>query len=523
MGANKGRTSGDKKLPGGLVMTKEYFAYGSVLEALSSGLYPDKRHVIREFVQNAFDTLNEWGRLSGEQLLKPIEIRIQKPSVFIADQGVGMNEIQAQQFRYLGYSSKDREENVGFRGIGKDSGLAVAEKIVVSTSQAGVPVRYTIVIDAENMLEDSASGRNPPLEEILEKHTRVTSASEDKESHYTFVELHNIRKDAHILFNTDALKDYLRRNCPVPFDPAFRHADEITARLKAYVPTFSAVEINLDGENLYKPFSSNYTGPEYEPTFSSDDEGAPLIAYCWYCGHTDKGQFDDRENSGLIYRIRNFAVGDRHLTRKTLWTATPERAFYFFGEIHLLDERIVPSSDRTDFEDNEARTALFQRCRRIAQVLSKRAGTESAERTFDESIAVAGELISGREAKLREMEIPVDVKPEVEYRIRRTIEDLEKRIDRTARKREPTTKEVELVNHGVAVVERAKDLLRRMESKEGFVDIREKIQLNEQARQVYQVVVECLKEEFSFDAARLERIIAKINKALEDFFQKPEV
>ncbi|GAI46125.1 unnamed protein product, partial [marine sediment metagenome] len=260
-------------------------------EALSSGLYPDKRHVIREFVQNAFDTLNEWGRLSGEQLLKPIEIRIQKPSVFIADQGVGMNEIQAQQFRYLGYSSKDGKENVGFRGIGKDSGLAVAEKIVVSTSRAGVPVRYTIVIDAENMLEDSASGRNPPLEEILEKHTRVTSASEDKESHYTFVELHNIRKDAHILFNTDALKDYLRRNCPVPFDPAFRHADEITARLKAYVPTFSAVEINLDGENLYKPFSSNYTGPEYEPTFSSDDEGAPLIAYCWYCGHIDKGQF----------------------------------------------------------------------------------------------------------------------------------------------------------------------------------------------------------------------------------------
>ena len=62
-----------------------------------------------------------------------------------------------------------------------------------------------------------------------------------------------------------------------------------------------------------------------------------------------------------------------------------------------------------------------------------------------------------------------------------------------------------------------------METKEGFVDIREKIQLNEQARQVYQVVVECLREEFSFDAARLERIIANINKALEDFFQKPEV
>jgi ribose 5-phosphate isomerase len=107
--------------------------------------------------------------------------------------------------------------------------------------------------------------------------------------------------------------------------------------------------------------------------------------------------------------------------------------------------------------------------------LSKRAGTESAERTFDESIAAAGELISGREAKLKEMEIPVEVKPEVEYRIRRTVEDLEKRIERTVRKREPSIKDMELVNRGVAVVERAKGLLRRIESKEGFVDIREKI------------------------------------------------
>src|SRR4030042_5818229 len=103
-------------------MAREYFAYGSVLEALSSGLYPDNRHVIREFVQNAFDALNAWKKISGEQTLSPIEIRIQKPSIFIADRGIGMDENQAQTFRYLGYSSKDRKENVGFRGIGKDSG-----------------------------------------------------------------------------------------------------------------------------------------------------------------------------------------------------------------------------------------------------------------------------------------------------------------------------------------------------------------------------------------------------------------
>ena len=154
-------------------MAREYFAYGSVLEALSSGLYPDKRHVIREFVQNAFDAVNDWKKISGEQSLNPVEIRIQKPSIFIADRGIGMDENQAQIFRYLGYSTKDRNEDVGFRGIGKDSGIAVAEKIIVTTSRYQIPQRYTIVIDAQKMLEETASGENPPLEELLERNTTL--------------------------------------------------------------------------------------------------------------------------------------------------------------------------------------------------------------------------------------------------------------------------------------------------------------------------------------------------------------
>lgn len=504
-------------------MKKESFAYGSVLEALSSGLYPDKRYVIREFVQNAFDALNTWRKISGEQSLSPIQIRLQKPSVFIADQGIGMDEGEAQKLRYLGYSTKDRRETVGFRGIGKDSGLAVAEKIIVTTSRYGIPARYTIVINAQEMLEETASGQNPPLEELLAKYNTVKDQLEDKDSHYTFVELHNIRKDAYILFDVDVLSDHLCRNCPVPLDPEFEYADEVAARLKANIPTFSDADITLNGQNLYKPFPRNYTRPEYEPIFLNDEADARLIAYCWYCGNIEKGQFSDGENSGLIYRMKNFAIGDRHLTRKTLWTTTPERAFYFFGEIHVLDERVIPSSDRTDFEDNEPRADLFQRCRRIAQILSQRAGTESAQRTFDESIITAKELIGAREGKLKEGETPIEVKPQVEYEIRKTTEDLEKRIDRTARKRKQSRKDKALVKRGQTVVRNGKGLLRRLESKEGFVDIRQKIELGDQAKQVYQIVIDCLKDEFSFDLRRLERIVSSINKALARFFKEPPV
>src|SRR5437879_5949408 len=106
---------------------EERFAYGSVLEALTRGLYPDKRHIIREFVQNAYDGLYELRKHHARETLQPIEVRVEQPSIIIADQGIGMSKRRMQEYRYLGYSEKERTEHAGFRGIGKYSGLAIAE------------------------------------------------------------------------------------------------------------------------------------------------------------------------------------------------------------------------------------------------------------------------------------------------------------------------------------------------------------------------------------------------------------
>jgi len=59
-----------------------------------------------------------------------------------------------------------------------------------------------------------------------------------------------------------------------------------------------------------------------------------------------------------------------------------------------------------------------------------------------------------------------------------------------------------------------------VELKKGFSDIRSQIELNEQAEQVYQVVIECLKEELSSAPDLLERIVSNINKAMTKFFKR---
>jgi hypothetical protein len=77
--------------PEQIVLQREEYAYGFIIEVLTRGLYPDKLHVIREYVQNAYDAILGWRRASGDSGYGRIEVKIAPPSVFIYDNGVGMD------------------------------------------------------------------------------------------------------------------------------------------------------------------------------------------------------------------------------------------------------------------------------------------------------------------------------------------------------------------------------------------------------------------------------------------------
>src|SRR5215467_14197242 len=180
-------------------MAQTAFAYGSVLEALSRGLYPDKRHILREFVQNAYDSVRDLRKAHPNLGVSPIEIKIQPPSIIVADHGFGMTQTQMEQYRFLGFSEKERTKHAGFRGIGKYSGSAVAERLIVDSSRYGVPKRFRTIIHADRMMKEIKTGKNPPLEQLLQEHTEVSETADDADAHYTFLELQGIASDASVL------------------------------------------------------------------------------------------------------------------------------------------------------------------------------------------------------------------------------------------------------------------------------------------------------------------------------------
>jgi len=487
--------------------SQERFAYGSVLEALSKGLYPDKRLIIREFIQNSYDGLSDLRKAHPKEPLRPIEVKAEPPSIFIGDFGSGMPEKKMREYRYLGYSEKDPTEHAGFRGIGKYSGLAVAEKIIVDSSPYGIPRRYRVVIHVGSMIDTLEKDRNVPLERLLRDFTELEDAPEKRDEHYTFVELNNVRKDASKLFDKQELQQYLSRTAPIALHPEFTYSTGIEKKLIESIPEYLAVDLTFNGENIYKPYFPNSREPGYETVLYEDDK-PEVLAFCWYCQNADKGQFEPKEDSGLVYRVKNIAVGDGQLTRRTLWKLTPERAFYFFGEIHILNPKVVPSSDRTDFEDTEARTLLYKHCVRISTILRSKAGEESARRRFDEVLVKGNETVSGRARELKSGTLPVELKDEVLLQIQKIQEDVQKRLRRT--------KDNAAKRRAQRFLVKTRKLYSSIRKNgQGFFDLQKALKFDRRIRTLYDTVIQVLKDEFRHDPPRLERVIRRIHDAIK--------
>jgi hypothetical protein len=159
-------------------------------------------------VQNSFDAIIAWRWMIGDAQAGIVQITIDTPSIFIFDDGTGMDRKKVREYRYVGYSNKSMGTSAGFRGIGKLSGISVAEKLILTTSPFGVAERYKLVFDAkttlDHILDLKQQGQNIALNELIQKYTTLDK-KEDIDQHYTLIEL--------ITFGRNRNSCWIRRNC----------------------------------------------------------------------------------------------------------------------------------------------------------------------------------------------------------------------------------------------------------------------------------------------------------------------
>jgi len=523
-------------------MSSEDYVYGHILEALSGGLYPNKLDVIREYLQNSYDAIREKIRKAEteeerKKLLteSKITITIKGGSLFIHDNGTGMDFQTLNEYRKIGFSRKPFGEFAGWRGIGKAAGLAITEKLIVTTSK-GQGEMYQLTLEANNMLKEvyklRAEGKNIPFNELIDNYSSIKTIDGGNEA-CTTVELCKVKPEASELLNKNRLIAHLTMIAPVPFRPEFKHSEEIQKELESAIENYTPMNLYVEQEKVYKPYieewetedkSVQIEQPKYVAIY--DEEKENLIAFCWYCMHSDRGQIkadvmisgEPVSVCGLVYRMHDIKIGDAYLTRRTLWPTTPERSLWALGEVHILDERVEPTSDRNDFLDNHARYMLYEQCREIAKEISRRAGKLSEESRAEEKIKEADTRIKEISSEVASKRVPKLVVPAYIYEATA--------LKKEAEKRKPKTPEEELKQIADNVISSADEVLQQLtesltkteKEHRVYTDLVDDLGMSAEGKLIYDTLMRTLKDYFANDPKIFEELVRRINRALEDAF-----
>lgn len=526
----------------------EELVYAAAIVILSNELYPRKLEIVREYIQNASDALDSFARVA-QQLddLADLQIKvsIQGKSLLIWDNGIGMDAEEIGKLKRIAYSEKREGEEAGYKGIGRLAGIAVARKLIISSTSYGDTTLHKFEFRARDFQDDIArkkrEGVQEPASTVINRHTTISQFDVDAAEHYTMVELREIDDAYHPeLLDSDRLREFIGEIGPVGFAPTFSYGERIAEKLQKHLPDYSPKTVWLttttgDRVQVFKPYREDMTlaEPEFIEVYDATNPQR-LLAYCWHATRGRQmlekvrpqgGKFvvagktpDERKRlAGLCYKLFGFSIGDRSLPLRTLWKKDYTRALWFTGEIHIVDKNIKPTTDRSDFVDNDARRRFYEAAAsRIARKLNKEAQTVSDNRgahdrafelrkrfeALEERLKSGG--IDRAELKLRKEELDEalgdQLKPEVSKDKR--IQDFVKEVAQQGRKLQKRLDEART----------AKDSAKEIN------DLAGDLTMTTRARKVYEIIMRVLEHHFREDKDTYYELSGDIRKALKKHY-----
>jgi len=186
-----------------------------VLESLTTGMYTQPLDAIREYVQNAMDSIR---RAEREKLLSPqngrIDIEVSKAQrrFTIRDNGTGIPapNVPARLLN-VGMSDKEFGKSAGFRGIGRLAGMAYCRQLIFRTSADGEDRLSEIAIDCAKLRTALAPSAREveELSDVLARHTTQTTQKCNKGDHFFEVVLDGVATDDDEFLDPVLLEDYL--------------------------------------------------------------------------------------------------------------------------------------------------------------------------------------------------------------------------------------------------------------------------------------------------------------------------
>ena len=376
--------------PGEIVIGKD------ILELVSSAMYVEPLTIYREYVQNAADSIDD-AKLTGVLVANEpgrVDIGIDPVSrvVKIRDNGTGVaNGEFARRLLAVGGSRKRGTAARGFRGVGRLAGLGYCQEVIFRSRAVGDAAVQELRWDCrafKKLLSDHSYQGS--LQDLI---SEVASVSESDGSgwpeHFYEVELVKpVRINSDLLLNREAISLYLSQTAPVPFSPGFRFGAAIREHLITHLGGLGEIDIRIDGaaEPLCRPYRDDYAyGEGRRDAFSEPEfrviQGASggVCAVVWLLHHGYHGAIPGGEGvNGLRARKGNVQIGDHRIFSDVF----PEARFaaWTVGEVHVLDDRVVPNGRRDDFEQNAHSNHLVSRLMEIGDHIARMCRSSSVVR-----------------------------------------------------------------------------------------------------------------------------------------------
>jgi hypothetical protein len=347
------------------------------LETLTTGMYENPFHCIREYIQNSYDAIHDAissGLLNeGEgQVSIGLSGTGKSLSLSIRDNGTGLPLASAYRTLVaLGASRKSPTRHAGFRGIGRLAGIAYCSTLKFTTKARGESEGTILEFDCGLIRNHLKPGGEPQdVRRVILSAVFTEPFAARAEENYTTVEMAGLTGLGVEFASLEKLQPYLSQVCPVEYADKFDFADRIRALAAGYGDTIRVVSVETKQKRervpVYKPYKNSAAvgGPKKRASVSTlfDIEtftSKELGWYGWIGKSNFPGEITDETVSGVRFRMKNIQIGSSRLIEEIAQELTDsgtERRLqrWAVGEIFITNTQIVPNARRDGFEDNQA-------------------------------------------------------------------------------------------------------------------------------------------------------------------------
>lgn len=368
---------------------------GELLRLVTAGMYDNPLDLYREYIQNTADAVAAQHPSTGSVSITIDPFRSQ---ITILDDSTGIDPDEAiHRLMDLGRSPKDPFVDRGFRGIGRLAALAFAEELHFTTRTCAdhPPIRVSWNARALRTLDLARIDAKKAIQECTS--TTLVSYGEWPANFFQ-VNIDRVnRQAASTLLNEDAVRRYLGEVCPVPLAANFPLAKEILKFLASHTNYLVLdIRVNDDKHPIERPFketiplTENFAAPfetletRVIPRADADEAAAVMwLAHTSYAGSIPR----NLGVRGLRARVGNLQIGNEHIFEHLF--LEPRFNGWCVGEVHILDNRIVPNGRRDYFELGPHLRNLENHIGAVAQEISVQCRRASSQRNKLRNLSTA--------------------------------------------------------------------------------------------------------------------------------------